>query len=60
MTFDFWKKSVEPIWRAQDVWVRVYDLPTPVLDDFLALWALGNLFGKTRDIDMVFTRANDV
>jgi hypothetical protein len=60
MTFDFWKKSVEPIWRAQDVWVRVYDLPTSVLDDFLALWALGNLFGKTRDIDMVFTRANDV
>jgi hypothetical protein len=60
MTFDFWKRSVDPIWRADDVWVRVYDIPTPVLDDFLALWALGTLFGKTRDIDMVFTRANDV
>jgi hypothetical protein len=59
MTFDFWTRNVEPSWRAEDVWVRVHDLPSPVLDDFLALWALGTLFGKTKDIDMAFTRAND-
>jgi hypothetical protein len=60
MTFDFWTRSVEPAWTAEDVWVRVHDLPSPVLDDFLALWALGSLFGKTKDIDMAFTRANDI
>nr|XP_051199363.1 uncharacterized protein LOC127312853 [Lolium perenne] len=60
MTFDFWTRNVQPAWRAEDVWVRVYDLPSPALDDFLALWAIGTLFGKTRDIDMTFTRANDV
>jgi hypothetical protein len=60
MTFDFWTRNVEPSWRAEDVWVRVHDLPSPVLDDFLALWALGTLFGKTKDIDMAFTHANDV
>ncbi|XP_071685363.1 uncharacterized protein [Lolium perenne] len=60
MNFDFWTRTVEPSWRAEDVWVRVHDLPSPVLDDFLALWALGTLFGKTKDIDMAFTRANDV
>ena len=27
---------------------------------FLALWAFGDLFGETVDIDMPFTRANNV
>ena len=60
MRFDFWKKEIEPVWHAEDVWVRVYDLPPCALDDFLALWALGDVFGKTQDIDMPFTRANNV
>jgi hypothetical protein len=38
----------------------VYALPPVALDDFLALWALGDVFGKAKDIDIVFTRANAV
>jgi hypothetical protein len=30
------------------------------LDDYLSLWALGGMFGKTLDIDMAFTRKKDV
>jgi hypothetical protein len=40
--------------------VRIFDIPENGLDDYLALWALGTLFEKTRDIDMKFTRANEV
>ena len=51
---------MEPAWTAEDIWVRVYDLPPFALDDFLTLWALGDIFGKTKDIHMTFTRANNV
>jgi hypothetical protein len=60
MHFDFWKVEVQPAWRPEDVWVRVYALPPVALDDFLSLWAIGDAFGKTKDIDIVFTRANNV
>jgi hypothetical protein len=60
LCFDFWWKDVEPVWTAEDVWMHVYDLPPFALDDFLTLWAFGDLFGKTEDIDMVFTRTNNV
>jgi hypothetical protein len=46
--------------RTNNVWVRVHDLPSLALDDFLALWSLGTLFEKTTDIDMAFTRAHHV
>jgi hypothetical protein len=60
MKFDFWKREIQPAWEIEKVWVRVYDLPSHALDDFLGLWALGELFGKTLDVDMAFTRQHDV
>jgi hypothetical protein len=60
MHFEFWKKQILPAWVIDKVWVRVYDLPSHALDDFLGLWALGELFGKTLDVDMAFTRQHDV
>jgi hypothetical protein len=60
MSFDFWKKEIEPVWSPEDIWVRVHKLPPFALDDFLAMWALGDVFGKTKDIDIVFTRKNNV
>jgi hypothetical protein len=60
LSFDFWKKEVQPVWAPEDVWVRVYGLPPVALDDYLALWALEDVFGKTKEIDIVFTRQNNV
>jgi hypothetical protein len=60
MSFDFWKKQIQPVWSPEDVWVRVYGLPQVALDDYLALWALGDVFGKTKEIDIGFTRQNNV
>jgi hypothetical protein len=55
LSFDFWKKEVEPVWAPEDVWVRVHGLPPVALDDYLALWALGDVFGKTKEVDIAFT-----
>jgi hypothetical protein len=60
LSFDFWKKEVQPVWSPEDVWVRVHGLPPVALDDYLSLWALGDVFGKTKEIDIAFTRANNV
>jgi hypothetical protein len=50
MSFDFWKKEIEPVWSPEDIWVRVHKLPPFALDDFLAMWALGDVFGKLRTL----------
>jgi hypothetical protein len=55
-----WKKETQPAWIPEDVWVRVYGLPPVALDDYLALWAFGDVFGKTKELDIVFTRQNNV
>jgi hypothetical protein len=60
LSFHFWKKEVQPAFVPEDVWVRVYGLPPVALDDYLALWALGDVFGKTLDIDISYTRHHNV
>jgi hypothetical protein len=48
--FDFWKKEVQPVWAPEVVWVRVYGLPSVALDDYLALWTLGDVFGRLKKL----------
>jgi hypothetical protein len=60
LLFDFWKKEIQPAWTPENVWIRVYGLPPVALDDYLSLWALGDVFGKALDIDITFTRQNNV
>jgi hypothetical protein len=60
LSFDLWKKEIEPAWVPEDVWVRVHGLPPVALDDYLALWALGDVFGKTKEIYIFFTRKHSV
>jgi hypothetical protein len=60
LSFVFWKKEVQPVWAPEDVWVRVYGLPPVALDDYLSLWALSDVSGKTKEIDIGFTRQHNV
>jgi hypothetical protein len=60
LSFDSWKKEVQPVWSPEDVWIRVYVLPPVALDDYLALWALGDVFGRKKEIDIGFTRHHNV
>jgi hypothetical protein len=60
LSFDFWKKEVQLAWVPEDICVRVYGLPPVALENYLALWALGDVFGKTMDIDISYTRQHNV
>ncbi|KAM0843938.1 hypothetical protein ACQ4PT_057395 [Festuca glaucescens] len=60
MEFDEWSVMEEPTFMLPEVWLRVTGIPADVRNDFLALWALGSIFGKTMEVDMSFTRKNKV
>ncbi|KAM0929119.1 hypothetical protein ACQ4PT_001826 [Festuca glaucescens] len=48
----------EPMYTLPEVWVRVSGLPSDIRSDYLSLWGVGTLFGKTLDVDMAYTRRN--
>ncbi|KAM0873685.1 hypothetical protein ACQ4PT_037891 [Festuca glaucescens] len=51
----------ENIYRVKlPIWVRVSGLPSDIRSDYLSLWGVGTLFGKTLDVDMAYTRRNKV
>ncbi|KAK1629024.1 hypothetical protein QYE76_003363 [Lolium multiflorum] len=56
--FDYWSSVEEPLYMLPEVWVRVDGLPSDMRADYLSLWGIGSLFGKTLDVDMPFTRKN--
>ena len=42
------------------VWVRMSGIPSKHKGDFLALWSMGTLFGKTLRVDMSFTHEHGI
>ncbi|KAM0923877.1 hypothetical protein ACQ4PT_005281 [Festuca glaucescens] len=60
MEFDEWSVMEEPTFMLPEVWLRVTGIPSDVRNDYIALWALGSLFGKTMEVDMAFTRKTKV
>ncbi|KAM0879800.1 hypothetical protein ACQ4PT_034019 [Festuca glaucescens] len=60
LSFDEWSIVDEPLYMLPEVWVQVSGIPKDVRDDYLALWALGTLFGKTKAVDMPYTRKHGV
>ncbi|KAM0909453.1 hypothetical protein ACQ4PT_014786 [Festuca glaucescens] len=60
MKFDSWSVQIEPNCLLLEVWLRVSGLPPRRKGDFLAMWGLGILFGKTLQVDMKHTRQHGV
>jgi hypothetical protein len=60
LSFDIWSSVEEPLYTLPEVWVRVSGLPNDMRSDYLSLWSVGTLFGKTLDVDMAYTRNNKV
>ncbi|KAM0845610.1 hypothetical protein ACQ4PT_056246 [Festuca glaucescens] len=58
--FDSWTAKIEPNCLLPEVWMRVSGLPPKRKGDYLAVWALGTLFGKTFEVDMKYTRQHGV
>ncbi|KAM0871316.1 hypothetical protein ACQ4PT_039450 [Festuca glaucescens] len=40
--------------------LKNFGLPSDIRSDYLSLWGVGTLFGKTLDVDMAYTRNNKV
>jgi hypothetical protein len=60
MIFDYWSALEEPLYMLPEVWMRVSGIPSDIRTDFLTLWGVGSMFGKTVEVDMAFTRKNKV
>jgi hypothetical protein len=60
MTVDSWGARVDPNVRLPEVWIRVAGIPPRHRGDYLAVWALGTLFGKTFEVDTPFTRQHGI
>ncbi|KAM0840518.1 hypothetical protein ACQ4PT_059606 [Festuca glaucescens] len=56
LVFEDWSALEDPLYMLPEVWLRVRGIPVDVRTDFLSLWAVGTLFGKTKEVDMVHTR----
>jgi hypothetical protein len=56
LIFDDWSTLEDPLHMLPKVWLRVRGIPADVRTDFLSLWVVGSLFGKTKEVDMVHTR----
>jgi hypothetical protein len=51
---------MEPTSKLPEIWILMSGIPQRRIGDFLAMWSLGTLFGKTLKVDMKFTRKKGV
>jgi hypothetical protein len=60
LNFEQCVSSMEPTSKLPEVWILMSGIPKRWIGDFLAMWSLGTLFGKTIKVDMAFTRDSGV
>ncbi|XP_051190784.2 uncharacterized protein [Lolium perenne] len=58
LNFDEWSAADLDKFYVTPVWVRVHGVCYKERCDYLSLFGVGSLIGKTKEVDMVFTRAH--
>jgi hypothetical protein len=52
--------SMEPTSKLPEIWILMSGIPQRRIGDFLAMWSLGTLFGKTLKVDMKYAREKGI
>jgi hypothetical protein len=60
LLFQEWSAADLDLFELTETWVRVSGCPYKLRCDYLALFAVGSLIGKTQEVDMAFTRQHSV
>jgi hypothetical protein len=60
LTFEEGSSTPVDKFKLDEAWVRVSGCPYKLRCDYLALFAVGSLIGKTTEVDMAFTRKHGV
>jgi hypothetical protein len=58
--FSEWKSAVKPFGKLEEVWVLISGIPDGMIRNYLTVWGLGCLVGKTKEVDMTYTRRHGV
>jgi hypothetical protein len=56
LEFAEWKSVVRPTVQLQEVWVLISGAPESMYINYLICWGMGRFIGKTKKIDMAYTR----
>jgi hypothetical protein len=56
LEFTEWKSVVKPSVQLEEVWVLISGAPEGMYRNYLTCWGMGRLIGKTKQIDMAYTR----
>ncbi|KAM0884395.1 hypothetical protein ACQ4PT_030998 [Festuca glaucescens] len=56
LEFAEWKSVVKPTVQLQEVWVLISGAPESMYRNYLICWGMGRFIGKTKKIDMAYTR----
>jgi hypothetical protein len=60
LEFAEWKSVVKPTVQLEEVWVLISGAPESMYRNYLICWGMGRFIGKTKQIDMAYTRENGV
>jgi hypothetical protein len=60
LSFDEWTAALVDKYALEETWVKVHGCPHKLRCDYLGLFAMATLIGKATEVDMEYTRKNNM